>query len=76
MFDQIFVKLADKKHSHKIWSEFDFGPDWIIHFGVTHASAMKNFPLYLHGENVRRIATSLLIGSLSILQVTKTVIKS
>ena len=33
-FDWIFVKLADYEDRHKSSNEFEFGPDWIIHFGV------------------------------------------
>ena len=33
--DRFLFKLAGNKDRHKISDEFDFGPDWNIHFGVT-----------------------------------------
>ena len=33
-FDRIFIKLAGKEDNHKISDEFEFGPDWTVHFGV------------------------------------------
>ena len=34
-FDRIFINLACNQDSHKILDEFEFQPDWTIHFGVT-----------------------------------------
>ena len=36
IFYQIFVKLADNQHRHKTSNEFEFRPDRISLFGVTH----------------------------------------
>ena len=35
IFDRIFLILAGNENIDKISDEFDFGPDWTIHFGVT-----------------------------------------
>ena len=72
MFDQIFVKLAGNQDSHKISNELEFWPDWTIHFGVTCPWVPKK-PIF---DLVRCIVPSILFESSSIMQVTKTGIKS
>ena len=35
IFDRIIIKVAGNQDRHKSSHEFDFGPDWTTHFGVT-----------------------------------------
>ena len=46
-FDRIFVKIAGNEVRHENSNEFQFGPDRIIHFGVTCPWARKFFPIDL-----------------------------
>ena len=68
----MFFKLAVYEDSCKISDKLVFGPDWTIFFGVTCPWAMK-----IYGDIVIwMITTFLLSQSSSVLQVTRTAIKS
>ena len=58
---------------HKVSDEFEFRPDRIIHFGITCPWASLKKAIF---DLVRSIAPSVLIGSSSSLEVTRTDIKS
>ena len=75
IFERSFIKLAGNEDIHKISDRFDFGPDRTLE--LLALEWQKIFLWTYNGENVVwMIATSLLIGSSSILQVTRTAIKS
>ena len=69
IFDQMFFELAGYEDSYKISDKFDFEPDRTIFFGITCPWVRKKFPILII---VQTIATSPLIHSSPILQVTRT----
>ena len=42
-----FVRFAGYEDKHKSSNKFEFGQDWIIHFGVIHPWTQKFFPIDL-----------------------------
>ena len=76
-FDRFFAKLAGIQYRRKTSDEFKFQSDWMVHFSVTRILALKKFLINYVGKMiVSTLVCSLLIGSLSNLQATRTGIRS
>ena len=76
IFYWIFTKLAGIQDRRKISDEFKFQLNWIIHFSVTRPWALEKLLIDYWEKDISMLAHSLLIRSLSNLQVTRTGIRS